>query len=84
MVDTDPAQHPFTAGYGPLGGGAGDPDDGAPTPVDPAAEDEADPAAEDEADPAANNPPALPQQGRSDRDFADRLRVDPARGDAKG
>jgi hypothetical protein len=76
MVDTDPAQHPFTAGYGPLGGGAGDPDDGAPTPVDP--------AAEDEADPAANNPPALPQQGGSERDFADRLRVDPARGDAKG
>jgi hypothetical protein len=41
MVDPDPVPHPFTAGYEPLGGGAGDPQDGPPAPPEPAAQNDA-------------------------------------------
>jgi hypothetical protein len=78
MVDTDPLRHPFTAGYQPLGGGAGDPLDGAPTPGEA--------AGQDHTDPTADTPPATPRPapGPGDHDFADRLLVDPDRGDTKG
>jgi hypothetical protein len=78
MTGTDPIKHPFTAGYEPLGGGAGDPQDGAPTPTEAAVEDEAGTS-------AAENPPTRATSPvRSDQDLADRLRVDPDRGDVKG
>jgi fatty-acid peroxygenase len=77
MVHPDPVRHPFTAGYEPLGGGAGDPQDGAPPPLEAAPEDDA-------GIPAAENPPTRQTPPGSDRDLADRLQVDPDRGDAKG
>lgn len=76
MVNTDPMRHPFTASFEPLGG-AEEPHDGAPPPADPAAGDETGPAEE--------NLPSYPHQSdRSDQGLADRLRVDPGRGDVKG
>jgi hypothetical protein len=78
MIGTDPIKHPFTAGYEPLGGGAGDPYDAAPTPTEADVEDEAGIS-------AAENPPTRATSTvRSDQDLADRLRVDPDRGDVKG
>jgi hypothetical protein len=79
MADTDPVRHPFTAGYEPLGGGAGDPLDGASPPGGTA-------AGADQARPAADDPPMTHQRppGPADHDFAERLQVDPQRGDAKG
>ena len=78
MAGTDPINHPFTAGHEPLGGGAGDPQDGAPPPAEAAVKDEAGIS-------GTENPPTRPANpGRSDQDLADRLWVDPDRGDVKG
>jgi hypothetical protein len=79
MVDTDPSRHPFTAGYEPLGGGAGDPLDGAPPPAETA-------SGADQASPAAADPPLTQQRPThsADHDFAERLRVDPERDGTKG
>jgi hypothetical protein len=73
MVDTDPLRHPFTASYNAPGGGARNQD----SPAAPDADEGADPVTE-------NRATRRPQPDRSDDDLADRLRVDPDRGDVKG